>query len=88
MFDREPGTFAAMAYNSVFIVKQALEAGGEVTREGLHEALTAMPGFDDLLGAPVEFVDRDSRTEEPILLMTTADDIGAFVAYDGDGFLK
>lgn len=85
-FGREPGTFSAMAYNGAFVIKRAFEAAGEASRAGLQEGLLGLDGYDDLLGAPVTFVERDATTESPLILMTTREDPGSFVKYDAASF--
>lgn len=84
-FDRAPGNFGAMAYNGAYVIKDALEASGDATREGLQSGLLSLDGYDHL-GALIQFVDRDSVTDEPIILMVEEANLGAFVEYDPSAF--
>lgn len=80
-FDRDPGTFGAIAYNGVYVAKAAIEASQDASREGVQEGLLSLDGYD-VLGAPITFQNRDSTTDEPIILMADPDEPTRFIEYD------
>lgn len=68
-FGRDPGNFAALAYNSAYVIKDALLKSKKLTRAGLQSGLMKLKGYT-ALGAAIKFVDRDSTMKKPILLMS------------------
>ena len=70
-YNRDATPLAAGGYNSVYVVKEALENSKEFTREGLQKGLLAMDSYH-YLGAEIQFVDvgdslRDAALDKPIL---------------------
>jgi branched-chain amino acid transport system substrate-binding protein len=71
-FNREPSTFAATAYNAVYILKEALDKTKDFTRAGVQKGIESMKGYS-YVGVPVTFVDvgdgiRDGAATAPLLL--------------------
>lgn len=78
-FGRDPGNFAALAYNSGYVIKAALEKSKKFNRAGLQKGLLQLKGYH-VLGAPIIFKNRDSAMKKPILLMTKNQQLVAFKA--------
>ena len=71
-FNREPSTLAATAYNSVYIIKEALESTKDFSRTGIQKGIEALKGYS-YLGVPISFVDvgngiRDCSATAPLLI--------------------
>lgn len=58
-FKRDPGTFAAQAYNTVYFVAEALKKAGKNDSESLQKALLSMGTFKKL-GSPVTMQKRSA----------------------------
>ena len=58
-FNRDPGTFAAQAYNTVYFVAEALKKAGKNDSESLQKALLSMGTFKKL-GSPVAMKNRSA----------------------------
>ena len=53
-YKRDPGPLAVPAYNAVYVLKNALERSGEISRAGLQRGLLATDGYE-VLGSKIEF---------------------------------
>jgi branched-chain amino acid transport system substrate-binding protein len=62
-----PGFFGAMAYNSAFMLKAAVEKSNDFSRAGVAKGLASLTNLD-ALGTPITFKDRDATTSDPQIL--------------------
>ncbi len=70
-YNRDATSLAAGAYNTVYVLKQALDTSKEFTREGLQKGMLALKNYH-YLGSEVKFVDlgnslRDAELTTPYL---------------------
>jgi branched-chain amino acid transport system substrate-binding protein len=70
-YNRDPTPLSAGAYNTIWIVKEALEKSKDISREGLQKGIQAMDGYQ-YLGVRIDFRPvgnglRDAAVGTPVL---------------------
>jgi len=70
-FNRDATPLAATAYNTIYVIKEALEKSNDFSREGLQRGLLALNGFK-YLGSAIQFRGiggglRDAFVDSPVL---------------------
>ena len=67
-FNRQPGAFAGLAYDSMRLMADAIERAGSVDPEAIRQALADTDGFPALAG-PVRFTDRNTLAESNFMVL-------------------
>ncbi|CAG0929308.1 partial Leucine-, isoleucine-, valine-, threonine-, and alanine-binding protein, partial [Planctomycetaceae bacterium] len=72
-----PNSLAALGYDAMYIIKQAIETAGELDRKKIADALRNTKGFDGVTG---KFdIDKDRNAEKPVTMLKIKGDEFKFV---------
>ncbi|MCA0455321.1 MAG: ABC transporter substrate-binding protein [Chloroflexi bacterium] len=80
-YDEDPDLFAALAYDSIFLIAEAIKVGGP-TREGVLAALPQLKDVPSVVYGTVTFDPETRRALDPKYENLIVKD-GAFVVWDG-----
>lgn len=80
-YNQEPDLFATLAYDTIFLIKSAIEVGGP-TRQGIHDALPKLKNVPSIVYKQVTFDPATRRAQNPSFNILVVED-GQFVAWDG-----
>ncbi len=80
-YDEDPDLFATLAYDAIYLMKNAIEIGGP-TRDGIHEALPKLKDVPSVVYGTVTFDPETRRALDPKYENLIVED-GAFVPWDG-----
>lgn len=80
-YNEDPDLFAALAYDAIFLIKEAISVGGP-TREGVLAALPQLKAVPSVVYGTVTFDPETRRALEPKYENLIVKD-GAFVVWDG-----
>ncbi|MBI1282606.1 MAG: ABC transporter substrate-binding protein [Anaerolineaceae bacterium] len=79
-YGEDPDLFASLAYDSIYLVKSAIELGG-ATRDGIHSALPQLKDVPSVVYGKVTFNPETRRAQNPTFEDLVVKD-GAFVPLD------
>lgn len=71
-YDADPKSFAALAYDAVYVAKQAIEAAGKVDADAIVKALTEGT-FSDLVTSGSSFKFKDGNPQKEAVVITFKD---------------
>ncbi len=79
-YGEDPDLFASLAYDSIYLVKSAIELGG-ATRDGIHDALPQLKDVPSVVYGKITFNTETRRAQNPTFEDLIVKD-GAFVPMD------
>jgi branched-chain amino acid transport system substrate-binding protein len=82
-YNEEPDLFATLAYDTIYLVKAAIELGGP-TRDGIHTALPQLKDVPSVVYGKVTFDPETRRAQDPTFESLIVKD-GEFVPWEGKG---
>jgi branched-chain amino acid transport system substrate-binding protein len=80
-YNEDPDLFATLAYDTIYLVKHAIELGGP-TRQGIHDALPRLKDVPSIVYKKVTFDPVTRRAQDPSFNILVVKD-GQFAAWDG-----
>lgn len=80
-YKEDPDLFATLAYDTIYLVKAAIELGGP-TRQGIHDALPKLKDVPSIVYKKVTFNPETRRAQDPAFNVLVVKD-GQFAAWDG-----
>jgi branched-chain amino acid transport system substrate-binding protein len=80
-YNEEPDLFATLAYDTIYLVKAAIELGGP-TRQGIHDALPKLKDVPSVVYGKVTFNPETRRAQNPTFENLIVKD-GEFVPWGG-----
>jgi branched-chain amino acid transport system substrate-binding protein len=80
-YNEEPDLFATLAYDTIYLVKAAIELGGP-TRDGIHDALPKLKDVPSVVYGKVTFNPETRRAQNPTFENLIVKD-GDFVPWEG-----
>jgi branched-chain amino acid transport system substrate-binding protein len=80
-YNEDPDLFATLAYDTIYLVKEAIEVGG-ATRQGIHDALPKLKDVPSIVYEKVTFDPTTRRSKEPKYNNLIVKG-GQFVPWDG-----
>lgn len=80
-YNEDPDLFATLAYDTIYLVKNAIEVGGP-TRQGIHDALPKLKDVPSIVYGKVTFNPETRRAQNPAFNTLLVKD-GQFTAWDG-----
>jgi len=79
-YDEDPDLFAALAYDTIYLITEAIRIGGP-TREGIHAALPQLQDVPSVVYGSVTFDVETRRSKDPTFEPLVVQD-GAFVPWE------
>lgn len=79
-YDEDPDLFAALAYDTIYLITEAIRVGGP-TREGIHAALPQLEDVPSVVYGSVTFDVETRRSKDPTFEPLVVQD-GAFVPWE------
>ena len=79
-YDEDPDLFAALAYDTIYLITEAIRVGGP-TREGIHAALPQLQDVPSVVYGSVTFDVETRRSKDPTFEPLIVQD-GAFVPWE------
>lgn len=79
-YDEEPDLFAALAYDTIYLIAEAIKVGGP-TRQGVHDALPQLKDVPSVVYGTVTFDPETRRAKAPKFENLIVQD-GAFVPWE------
>jgi branched-chain amino acid transport system substrate-binding protein len=80
-YNEDPDLFATLAYDTIYLVKNAIEVGG-ATRQGIHDALPKLKDVPSVVYGKVTFDPTTRRAQNPQFNILVVKD-GEFAPWDG-----